>query len=243
MTVHGRDYRHCVWSMNAEKGQVQRESRESSSRVVRGEQRPRCSRPVHITDGAVPVPAEAKQRHFAMSNCCQWFVGYSRMLCCITVLLVFGLTLGCTIKCLRLNHRNMINMAINEKTWVQIKDGMSRQQVIDMIGDSGGKYNRFPVIYKGDLGFWDGVICERYNTEVWTGDEGELRVCFDEIGVVRHSFYRSVFTDKRSMIERFLDWLRSGKGVRNEWHGLMEQSVTLYAGFFSIRSCIKISAA
>lgn len=93
-------------------------------------------------------------------------------------------------------HRSHVTLRINQQVWMQIEEGMSREQVVQLIGGPNGAYNKHPIGLKGQLSSWSHSICEHYSPEVWTGDNGEVIVCFDAKGFVRHSFYRKVFTCK-----------------------------------------------
>lgn len=103
------------------------------------------------------------------------------------------------------NNRIHIGSSISQTLCAKIEEGMTRNQVVDLIGGSSGAYNTAPVVFKSpDLKLWDTVIINRYEPEIWTGDEGEIIICFDENGIVRHCFFRSVVTDRRNLFERIL---------------------------------------
>lgn len=107
---------------------------------------------------------------------------------------------------LRQCRRDRVNAAINQDVWLQINEGMSRERVSDLIGGRSGNYNRYPIISMPETcGVWDIQIIRQFATETWSGDNGRIVVCFDENGFVRYTFFKLVFTDKRSLIERLLD--------------------------------------
>jgi len=122
------------------------------------------------------------------------------------VMVVCAVTLAIP-RILKSSHQRKVSKSINEEICARIKEGMSREEVILLIGDSNGCYNSSPVVYRAELGFWTNHICERYNGDVWTGDDGEIIICFGEADVVRHAYYRSVVTDKRNLIEKLRDVL------------------------------------
>lgn len=145
----------------------------------------------------------------ATTHCFPCFVSRRRLWALILLVFCTGTTLNQVSAGPR--SCDLAAAAINEMTWTKIKVGMSRREVRDLIGGACGNYNSSPVLTKGDLGLWGETVIRRFRPDIWTGDHGEIIVCFDENGLVQYSFYRFVVVDDGPLIERFLShWLWRG---------------------------------
>ena len=132
-----------------------------------------------------------------MRNGCPWYLDHWRV---ILGFLVSGMIVGTTSLFLKSVHRHNASSRINEMVCLRITRGMSPDQVSELIGCPSGSYNASPILLKIPDCSWSQLIWEQYDSEVWTGDEGEIIVCF-RAGVVHRKFYRHVIIEKRSMIE------------------------------------------
>jgi hypothetical protein len=123
----------------------------------------------------------------------------------VRVIFLESLVLVCACYFVIASHsQNKTSLVINEDKWLAIKNGMSREEVRHIIGDRGGAYNEFPILEKSPLTSWANSLIELYDSATWTTDEGEITVCFDDDGGVRYAFYRTVITEKRPIVLRFL---------------------------------------
>ena len=106
-------------------------------------------------------------------------------------------------------NREAIRRALHPDSLVNIKTGMTKQEVVRLIGGPSGSYNRYPVVWRLGPDSWESVFYDCYKTETWTGDEGELTVCFDDKGIVHGAFFHPIDCDSRTLFQRLFDWLRS----------------------------------
>src|SRR6516225_8886192 len=132
---------------------------------------------------------------------------------CVCLLSVVSLSFG-VLAFVRLRHveyKRQVSQRIHQEMELQIKIGMSRSQIVRILGGEPGDYSEHPVYIKGPISGWTNAKMSRYNQSTWTGDTGEIIVCFDEMGAVQFSIYREVLTDSRPLAQRFLSWFRKNQ--------------------------------
>ena len=132
----------------------------------------------------------------------------------VTILLLCGVAYGYIRLRLGATQTSEINKAairraLQPESLVTIKIGMTKQEVIRLIGGPSGSYNQYPVVWRLEPDTWEALLSDRYKTETWTGDESELTICFDDKGIVQGAFDHPIHCDSRTLLQRIFDWVRS----------------------------------
>jgi len=93
---------------------------------------------------------------------------------------------------------------VTRERFEQVKEGMSREEVVRTVGGPAGDYSTHRVgVLSGSLGPRPVYL----DYERWLCNDGELRVRFDDADTAKHVIVRHAFPLEPTLIERIRGWL------------------------------------